>query len=296
VNRYTNDEILRRFTIIDDVLNFTSCSDEGCSDYPKRPFFETGDNAAVRISGKYYNTYGEVTISLKDKNKSRPFRERYTLSNNAGIIPYLFDSSRVVYLVFIYNLINKNLTKSVANIFDENLIGDIHIDNLIDFAGIPNINDAQLKLSQFRHLIQKIKDNIIIPDSKIKIQNFFYLFYFLLKHFNSLIKGIYENNAAKKEYVLYIIIDDNMYNLLSTVNYLYDNYNNKYLKDLLIICNLDPLCHDNGDNHVYRLLMIYNLIKKARGTTRGLYDLIEKIVKYRYNQVLKYYYDNKRKN
>jgi len=284
LNNYTDGGICSKFNIVNDDLSFTNCDTVPCDNFPKRPFFETKDNSAVRIAGKFFNSYGEVTISLKDKSKPRPFRERYTLSNNAGIIPYLFDSSKVVYLVFIYNLINKNLTQSINTVFNEDLFIGVNPSNLIDYCnqapnpGNPDIIDNPIIIiNKFNQLIQKIKDNIMLPDNNAKTQNFFYLFYFLLRHFNKLIQQIYNNNSSKEAYILYNIIDDNMYNLLSTVNYLYDHYNNKFLKDLLIICNFDPLCHDNGDNEIYRLLMIYNLIKKARGSTRGLYDLIEKI-------------------
>ena len=63
------------------------------------------------------------------------------------------------------------------------------------------------------------------------------------------------------------IIDSPMYDLLSSIYYLFISNTKDNYKQNLINANLDPLCHDNKGSDIYRLLMMYNLIKKNGSTT-----------------------------
>jgi hypothetical protein len=207
--------------------------------YPKKPFFETYDGAAARIAGKYFNVYTESTIHLSsDPRISRG------VTQSPGSIPYLFENKYVLYLCFLYNNLIPNLSPSITAHFQGQPILNILV-NVNQLLTNPQINP------------------------QTKIYYLFDLFYYLISldktNGNSLIQTYYEAYIGADQ--LKRIIDSPNYDLLSSIYYLFISNTRDNYKQNLIDANLDPLCHDNKGSDIYRLLMIYNLIKKNGSTT-----------------------------
>jgi hypothetical protein len=189
---------------------------------PQRPFFETYDSAAAPIAGKYFTTYTECTIP-PEKDPSISRR----ITTNPGSIPFLYDNIYILYLSFLYNYI-----VNTSNL-DYSLLGE-----------------------QNTQIIRFIKE---IP---FNLYCYFDLFYMLLENDSNtnLIYNFYKNNIYYNQ--KYRLVNPFIHDLISSVFYFYVAQNEPNRRQNLITANLDPLCHDNKDSDNYRLLMMYNLIRK----------------------------------
>jgi hypothetical protein len=211
---------------------------------PKRPFYETYDGAAACIAGRYYNVYTESNI--RGASEDIDPRTSRDLKISPGSVPYLFEQKYVLYLCFLVN--------SIFLPFD-------------DTSSPFNLYWNQTRYPDQYMLLITIKNLLTIQTIPITMTKsiLFDLFYnFIYNDFKQSPGGILETyyiahssiDQSRK------IIDNWIYNLLSSVYYFYNALNNTQYQNNLINLNLDPLCHDNKQCEIYRLLMMYNFVKK----------------------------------
>lgn len=212
---------------------------------PKRPFFETHDGAAATISGRYFNVYTESTIlSTTEPRWDQTMR---TVRTSPGSVTYLFDQMNVLYLCYFLNSIIDS--QAIIN----EIWGDADATDLINYTAI--------ELSKLIILVLRDQRLNWIIKKAILFDLFFYLLNY--PHNNTIGKIIEYYNLTYDKFSQRLYIYPVLYHLISSVFYFDNALRKPNYQFNLINNNLDSLCHDNKNSDIYRLLMIYNVIKKS---------------------------------
>jgi hypothetical protein len=190
---------------------------------PRKPMLETIDGAATRIaSNQYFTSY--CNFKLKD--------------NTEGLDASFYIDNNNVFLLALW--------------FSDDMIVKTEREKILS-KYIRNNKITAETIRKYNLLFSKNTNNISIQiDVCYCILSNVSLFKLLKELGNSLIRS---SKTA-------LLMNNELYFIASVACFLHKYNNNNNIVNNLIECNFDPLCHDNGESKIYRLVMILMFILK----------------------------------
>ena len=232
-NRMDEFDALRELSP-DSVVAFINHAYANVNTLPKNAILETADGSASTIAGRYFTILSDTSKGLSRPTPfmtvDRLFRIIITLITNNEFNKYVLSVNN--YTRMGWNLITPEILGSISTKINI-LIGFYNIESL-------SIQSQAFIIDIFYSLIDTMYTTI--PISVEQSNNLF-----------NMIIAMTQTN-----YIPITVSNQEFFHLFSVSKFLYTSKQGiDNMKNLLMACNFDSQCHDNGKCQYYRLLCIY---------------------------------------
>lgn len=234
-NRMVKFDALRELSI-DSVVAFINHAYANVNTLPKNAILETADGSASTIAGTYFTILSDTSKGLSRPtpfmNVDRLFRIIITLINDDNFKEYVLNVKNYE------TMVRTPTTKFISSI--TSITTKINI-----LKGFYNIETLSIQSQAF--IIDIFYSLIDTMYSTIPISG---------EQYNNLFNMIIA--MTQTNYIPITVSKQEFFHLFSVSKFLYTSKQGiDHMKNLLMACNFDSQCHDNGKCQYYRLLCIY---------------------------------------